>query len=150
VAWGLGAALCLCGYFILSEENGSQSPIPPLLLTTAGTGIGAVVIIAAGVAGVVPLAGDLRQTTMAGHDVAWWVPAGLLVLVSAVVAYLTGIVAVRRLGSRVASFVALSEVIFAAVFAMVLLGQQPRLVQVVGGVLVLAGIAVVQRGGTAG
>jgi drug/metabolite transporter (DMT)-like permease len=147
VAWGLAAALCLCAYFILSEQNESQRPLPPLLLTTVGTGVGAVLIVAAGGLGLVPLAANLRETTMSGQGVAWWVPAGLLILVSAVVAYLTGIVAVRRLGTPVASFVALSEVIFAVVFAMVLLDQQPRFVQLVGGVLVLAGIAVVQRGG---
>ena len=56
----------------------------------------------------------------------WWVPLPLLILVAAVLAYLTGIVAVRRLGSAVASFVALTEVLFAVVFAAVLLGQQPE------------------------
>ena len=68
-----------------------------------------------------------------------------LILVSAVFAYLTGIAAVRRLGSSVASFVALTEVIFAVAFAFVLLGQRPSPVQLVGGALVLAGIALVQR-----
>ena len=38
VAWGLGAALCLCAYFLLSEDNGADAPVSPLLLTTAGTG----------------------------------------------------------------------------------------------------------------
>jgi len=147
VAWGLGAALCLCGYFILSEENGTATPIPPLLLTTAGTGVGAILILAIGGAGILPMAASMHQTTLAGHSVAWWLPLSALIMVSAVIAYLTGIVAVRRLGSSVASFVSLSEVIFAVIFAIVLLGQQPRLIQVVGGVLVLAGIAVVQRGG---
>ena len=66
-------------------------------------------------------------------------------MIGGVFAYLTGIVAVRRLGSSVASFVALSEVMFAVIFAFLLLGQQPSLIQLVGGVLVLAGIALVQR-----
>jgi drug/metabolite transporter (DMT)-like permease len=74
------------------------------------------------------------------------VPAVVLITVSAVFAYLTGIIAVRRLGTSVASFVSLSEVLFAVVFAAVLLGQEPTTTQLVGGVLVLAGIAVVQRG----
>jgi drug/metabolite transporter (DMT)-like permease len=68
-----------------------------------------------------------------------------LILVSGVFSYLTGIVAVRRLGSSIASFVALTEVIFAVVFAFVLLGQRPGIIQLVGGALVLTGIAVVQR-----
>ena len=29
VAWGLGAALCLCAYFLLSEDNGADAPDPP-------------------------------------------------------------------------------------------------------------------------
>ena len=68
----------------------------------------------------------------------------MLVTVSAVFAYLTGIVAVRRLGSSVASFVSLSEVIFAVTFAAVLLAQRPTAGQLLGGGLVLGGIAVVQ------
>ena len=68
-----------------------------------------------------------------------------MITVSAVFAYITGIVAVRRLGSSVASFVSLSEVIFAVVFAAVLLAQHPSAVQLVGGALVLVGIGVVQR-----
>jgi drug/metabolite transporter (DMT)-like permease len=64
---------------------------------------------------------------------------------SAVLAYPTGIVAVRRLGSSLASFVSLTEVIFAVVFAFVLLGQQPGPMQLVGGALILTGIALVKR-----
>ena len=37
--WGLGAAVCLAAYFILAEENDRPS-VHPLLLTTAGTGVG--------------------------------------------------------------------------------------------------------------
>jgi drug/metabolite transporter (DMT)-like permease len=66
-------------------------------------------------------------------------------LVSAVLAYPSGIVAVRRLGSSLASFVSLTEVIFAVVFAFVLLGQRPVPIQLLGGALILAGIALVQR-----
>jgi drug/metabolite transporter (DMT)-like permease len=69
----------------------------------------------------------------------------LLILVSAVLAYPCGIVAVRRLGSSLASFVSLTEVIFAVIFAFVLLGQRPGPIQLLGGALILAGIALVQR-----
>ncbi|MCW2810088.1 MAG: Threonine/homoserine efflux transporter RhtA [Friedmanniella sp.] len=144
VLWGLGAAVCLSGYFILSEEGGGV-PLSPLLLTTVGTGVGAAVIAAAGLVGILPFAASTGLTTLAGTTLPWWVPLALLVLVAAVLAYLTGIVAVRRLGSSVASFVSLSEVIFAVVFAVILLGQRPSLTQLLGGLLVLAGIAVVQR-----
>ena len=143
VAWGLGAALCLCGYFILSESGGADTP-PPLLLTTVGTGVGAGVLLLAAALGLVGLDATTAPTAIAGQTWPWWVPVATLVLVAAVLAYLTGIAAVRRLGSSVASFVALAEVVFAVAFAAVLVGQQPSPIQLVGGILILVGIAVVQ------
>jgi drug/metabolite transporter (DMT)-like permease len=145
VGWGLGAALCLSAYFLLSEDNGTDETIHPLLLTTAGTGIGAVILLAAAAAGILPLAAHAGVATLADRSVGWWLPALLLILISAVLAYPTGIVAVRRLGSSLASFVSLTEVIFAVAFAFVLLGQRPGLMQLIGGVLILTGIALVQR-----
>jgi drug/metabolite transporter (DMT)-like permease len=145
VAWGLAAAVCLSAYFLLSEENGTDAPIHPLLLTTAGTGIGAGVLLAASAAGILPLAAAPGAAILAGQAVGWWLPVLLLILVCAVFAYLSGIVAVRRLGSSLASFVSLTEVIFAVIFAFVLLGQRPGLMQLLGGVLILAGIGLVQR-----
>jgi drug/metabolite transporter (DMT)-like permease len=145
VAWGLGAALCLCAYFLLSEDNGADAPVSPLLLTTAGTGVGAALLLAAGAAGILPLTANGGVTILADQAVGWWLPAALLILMSAVLAYPTGIVAVRRLGSSLASFVSLTEVIFAVVFAFVLLGQRPGPMQLVGGALILTGIALVRR-----
>jgi drug/metabolite transporter (DMT)-like permease len=145
VLWGLGAAVCLCAYFVLSESSGRSGAVPPLLLTTVGTGVGGAVILAAAAVGLLPLAARTGDTVLAGTQVGWWLPVLLLVGVTAVLAYLTGIVAVRRLGSSVASFVSLAEVLFAVLFAVVLLSQQPSGGQLVGGALVLAGIAVVQR-----
>ena len=145
VAWGLGAALCLCAYFLLSEDNGADAPVSPLLLTTAGTGVGAALLLTAGAAGILPLTVHTGVTILADQAVGWWLPVTLLILMSAVLAYPTGIVAVRRLGSSLASFVSLTEVIFAVVFAFVLLGQQPGPMQLVGGALILTGIALVKR-----
>ena len=70
----------------------------------------------------------------------------LLGVVTAAVAYVTGIAAGRRLGSRLASFVALLEVVFGCVFAWLLLGELPRPIQLVGGVLILAGVVAVKLG----
>ena len=149
VAYGLGAMLCLAAYFVLADPRPGGQTVPPLLLTTAGTGVGAVLLLLVGATGLLPLAVSTGATTLAGSSVPWWVPMSLLILVSAVLAYLTGVVAVRRLGSAIASFVALTEVLFAVVFAAVLLGQVPSTGQVLGGLLVLAGIVVVQGGSAA-
>ncbi len=146
VAYGLGAMLCLAGYFVLAEGQPSGRTIPPLLLTTAGTGVGAVALLAVGALGVLPMSVGFGTTVLGGATLPWWVPMALLILVAAVLAYLTGIVAVRRLGGAAASFVALTEVLFAVVFAALLLGQLPSGTQVLGGLLVLGGIVVVQGG----
>ncbi len=145
VLFGLGAAICLSVYFVLSDDSGSQPSISPLVMTTVGTGVGASVLLVAGTVGVVPIAFSFRDTRLAGVQVSWLVPILALILVAAAFAYLTGIVAVRRLGTRVSSFVALSEVLFAVAFAGILLSEQITPWQAVGGGLVLTGIAAVQR-----
>lgn len=150
VLWGLGAAACLCVYFVLSDHSDSNEAVSPLLMTTVGTAVGALVLTAAGVTGLVRMTYVFAPTHLAGGPVAWWLPLLLLILITAALAYVTGIVAVRRLGTAIASFVALSEVLFAVLFAAVLLGQRPTLLQAGGGLLVLAGIAVVQRSSARG
>ena len=99
----------------------------PLLMTTVGTGVGAGVLLLAGGIGLVPFAVASGAGRAGRGQWPWWLPILLIVLVSAVFAYLSGITAVRRLGSSLASFVALTEVIFAVVFALILLGQRPSL-----------------------
>jgi drug/metabolite transporter (DMT)-like permease len=102
-------------------------------------------MLMASAAGILQLTAHDGVTILADRTVGWWLPVLLLILISAVLAYPIGIVAVRRLGSSLASFVSLTEVIFAVVFAFVLLGQRPGPMQLVGGALILAGIALVQR-----
>ena len=148
VLWGLGAAIGLSAYFILSDDA-SDDPVHPLVLTTAGTGVGALLVVTVGLTGFLPFTAAAGTATLAGAPVPWWLPLLLLITVAAVFAYLTGIIGVRLLGGSVASFVSLSEVIFAVAFAAVLLAQRPSGVQLFGGLLVRAGIAVVQRGSAA-
>lgn len=145
VLWGLGAALCLCAYFILSDDADPSVMTSPLLMTTFGTGVGALVLVGAGTAGLVPFAATMDATTLAGQSLPWWVPVLLIIVVAATFAYPSGITAVRKLGSSVASFVALTEVLFAVVFAIILVGQRPSPGQIAGGALVLGGIAIIQR-----
>ena len=67
-----------------------------------------------------------------------------MVLVSTSAAYLLGIAGGSRLGSRVASFVGLVEVLFAVLAAWVLLGDLPAPIQFAGGALILAGVVLVK------
>jgi drug/metabolite transporter (DMT)-like permease len=72
------------------------------------------------------------------------VPVLGISLVAAVVAYVAGILGARLLGAKVASFVGLTEVLFAALFAWWFLGQLPGAMQLAGGVLIIAGVALVR------
>ena len=114
-------------------------------MTTAGTLAGAAVLALAGISQILPMRTATSAAHLAGATVPWVVPAAGLVLITAVVAYVTGIMGIRRLGSSVASFVGLTEVLFAVLFAIILVGQVLTWTQTIGGLLVIAGIAVVQR-----
>ena len=78
------------------------------------------------------------------HQVSWVVPVVGLSLVAAVLAYVTGIGAARRLGAKLASFIGMAEVLFAIAFAWLLLGQLPSAMQFLGGAFILAGVALVR------
>jgi drug/metabolite transporter (DMT)-like permease len=66
------------------------------------------------------------------------------VLLATVVAYVSGIVAARALGSKVASFVSLTEVLFAVIWAWLLLGELPGPIQLLGGLLIVGGVVLVR------
>lgn len=144
VLWALGAMLGAATYFVISadEENG----LPGITLAAGGLVVGAVALLLAGWLGLVPLAASTGSASYARGEVPWWVSVLTLGLLTAALAYVTGIEAGRRLGSRLASFVALFEVLAAVVFAWLLLDEMPRAVQLLGGALVLAGVVVVKLG----
>lgn len=144
VAWALAAMVGAATYFVISadEDNG----LPPMVLAAAGLVVGGAVLGVLGVAGLLPMRASSASVTYAGTSVGWWVPLLLLGVVTAAVAYTSGIAAGRRLGSRLASFVALLEVVAGVVFAWLLLDELPRPVQLAGGLLVLAGVVAVKMG----
>lgn len=142
VLWGLGAAVGLAVYFVLSA--GTDDALPPLVTAWGGLTIGGVALLVAGGIGILPLAAPPGDVTLLDTQVSWLVPVLGLSLVAAVVAYVAGILAARVLGAKVASFVGLTEVLFAVAFAWLLLGQVLTAVQLVGGLLMVAGIALVR------
>ena len=143
VAWALGAAIGLSVFFALSSRE--RSGLPALVMATGGTLVGALAIAVVGVAGLVEVRMTTDRTLLAGAEVAWWIPTLWLVLVATVAAYLTGIGAITRLGTRVASFVGLIEVLAAVLIAWLVLSELPGTPQLLGGILILAGIVLVQR-----
>jgi drug/metabolite transporter (DMT)-like permease len=143
VMWGLLAAVGLAIYFLLGAAT-DEEPLPPIVMAWAGMCAGAVTLAALGLIGVLPVTATTASVDFLGHRVSWVVPVLGLSLVAAVISYVAGIGAARRLGAKLASFVGLAEVLFAILFAWVLLGQLPSAVQFLGGALILAGVTLVR------
>ncbi|NYF16215.1 drug/metabolite transporter (DMT)-like permease [Microbacterium sp. AK009] len=142
VLFALGAAVCVCAYFVIAERAGDD--LPPLALAAAGLLFGSLVMAALCVTRVLPFQAVAVTVTLAGADVMWWVPVLWVAAVATTVGYGLGVMAVPRIGSRVGSFVGLSEVLFALAFAWLFLSEVPAAVQFVGGALILVGVILVR------
>lgn len=143
VAWGLLAATGLAAYFVIS---GQPMTLPSITFVACGLGVGTVTILIAGVVGLMPLRANTDPVEFVGLDLPWWAPLIALALVAAAASYALGFVGVQYLGSTVAGFVGLTEILFAIAWAWLLLGELPGIVQLLGGLVMLAGVATVQRG----
>ncbi|WP_243787823.1 DMT family transporter [Saccharopolyspora gloriosae] len=138
----LAAAGCQAGYFLLSDSSGD---VDPRALASYGLLVGAAIVT------VIARPWQLDWTLLAepvplgGAAFPALLVVGWVVLVSTVLAYLTGIVAVRRLSPPVAGAVAFLEPVVATVLAWLLLGEHVGPWQFAGGALVLAGAFVAQR-----
>lgn len=143
VAWGLLAALGLASYFLLSGSS-HETALPPLVLAGGGLVVGAVAFAVLGLVGLLPMTFRTSPVELAGASLPWWVAVLELGAIAAATAYVAGIVAARVLGAKLASFVGLSEVMFAVLFAWVLLGELPRPIQLLGGAFILAGVIIVR------
>ena len=124
VLWGLGAAVGLAAFYLISARTddalasgrdgrcrhghrlGGAARVRPHRRASAGRG------------GV--------HSATGGLDNPWWVPVLGLSIIAAAAAYAVGIIAARLLGATLASFVGLSEVLFAVLFAWLLLNELPQ------------------------
>jgi drug/metabolite transporter (DMT)-like permease len=138
----LAAAVCVCAYFVISERTGDD--LPPLALAASGLVTGAAVMGVLCLVGIMPFEAPPVTVVLAGAAVPWWVPMLWVAAVATTLGYALGVMAVPRIGSRVASFVGLSEVLFALGFAWVLLAEVPAPIQFVGGALILVGVILVR------
>lgn len=144
VLWGFGASIGLAVYYVIAART--EDGLPPLAVVTVGMVFGTAALGLAALAGILPLAFSFSDVKLAGITMSWLLPALWLGVVAAAVAYVSGVEASRRLGSTVSSFFGLTEVLFAVLFAWLLLGQVPGGAQLAGGGLVLIGVVLVRLG----
>ena len=115
-----------------------------MVIAWGGLVVGAATLGAAAAVGALDWSSPRNDVVLAGSSMSWLVPVLALSLVAGALAYVTGINGVRLLGAKVASFVGLTEVMFAVVFAWLLVDESLSALQLLGGVLVLSGIALVR------
>ena len=144
IGWALGAMVGATVYFIISADT--SNPLPPISLAAAGLAIAAVALGIAAAIGFLPMGFGTGDVQFQSFAIPAWLAVALLGVVTAAIAYVAGIAATRRLGARLGSFVALTEVLAATIFAWVLLGQAPAPIQIAGAALMLAGVIVVKLG----
>ncbi|MET7294576.1 EamA family transporter [Streptomyces griseoloalbus] len=141
----LGAACCQVGYFVLSDQGSDGDEAPdPLGVIAYGLLIGAAVLTVVARPWSMDWSVLTGSAEMDGTPVAAVVLLAWIVLVATVVAYVTGVVSVRRLSPQVAGVVACLEAVIATVLAWVLLGEHLSAPQIVGGAVVLTGAFIAQ------
>ena len=144
VLWALGAMVGCSVYFLLSADDGRG--LPPLTLAAGGLVVGAALLGLLSAAGRLPMAVAEVPAADNGGEIESWIPLVLLGLVTAAMAYTLGIAAIRRLGSRLASFVGLTEVLAALGWAWLLLAELPTSLQLLGALLIVLGVIAVKLG----
>ncbi len=136
------AMIGVCVYYAVGESAAAQ--LPPIALIAAGFVVGAVALAVAGATGLLPMAFVFGEVDFLGGTAPWFVPLIAVGVVSTAFAYVAGLGAIGRLGSRLAAFLGLSEVVFAAIAGWILLGETLTWLQILGGVSILAGIVCVK------
>ncbi|MDL4776643.1 EamA family transporter [Actinomadura xylanilytica] len=143
LAAGIAAAACQAAYFILVDRLTGR--IDPLVMTAAGSVVAAAVLTALCAPWTVPWAVLAGTVPIAGHTAPAWLPAAWIVLVSTVLAYVTGVAGVQRLSAQVAGAICYTEAVAATLIAWAVLGERLAPVQLAGGVIVLTGAFIAQR-----
>ncbi|MCU1579816.1 MAG: EamA/RhaT family transporter [Rhodoglobus sp.] len=136
------AAIGCAGYYVIAARP--SDGLPSVAFAAFGLVGGSAMLAIVGLTGLVPFTANFGEIAFLGTNQPWWLPLSVVALVGTAFAYVASIAASSMLGSRLMSFVGLLEVVFASMFAWVLLGEALTITQLVGGVLILAGIAFVR------
>ncbi|HEY0000273.1 MAG TPA: DMT family transporter [Actinoplanes sp.] len=142
LAIAFGAAIGCAAYFLIAARP--THGLPPVALAGSGLLLAGVILTLAGLTGLLPFTATFGDLTLFGAQVPWWTPLLIVAVIGTAVAYASGITASNILGSRLASFVGLLEVISASLLAWLLLDERLTPLQFVGGALILGGIAAVR------
>jgi drug/metabolite transporter (DMT)-like permease len=139
---GLVASACCAGYFLMSDSFGDDVDALGLI----GWGMAGAAVILAPMARPwdIPWQVFAGSATVGGHTLPVAGAAAWLVLAATVTAYITGVIAVRRLSAAIGATVASLEVLAGAVIAWVLVGEHLGGAQIVGGAILLGGALLAQ------
>lgn len=132
-----------CAIYYVVAARPAQG-LPPVALASFGLLLGGIALGGVGLTGLLPLEVTTGLVVMAGAEVPFWIPLLLVAVIATGFAYAASITMSGMLGSRLASFVGLLEVVAAAVYAWLLLGEALTVWQIVGGGLILVGIGFVR------
>ncbi|BBZ66021.1 membrane protein [Mycolicibacterium insubricum] len=150
IAWGLAAAVCAACYFMMGDISETTAddgtPLRPLTLATGGLWVGAAAVLALGGSGLMPLRFTGNDVVLAGATMSPLVSVLTLALVACAAAYALGIIGIALLKPGFASLLGLTEVLFAVAWAWLLVGETISWVQGIGGLVVLAGLALARSG----
>lgn len=136
-------AMVGCAGFYLIAARPSDG-LPPVVLASGGLLLGGLALGVVGATGLLPVTVSFADVPLFGTPTAWWVPLLVVGVVATAIAYATSITATELLGSRLASFTGLLEVVAATFYAWLLLGEALSPLQLLGGALILGGIALVR------
>lgn len=142
VFFGVLAMIGCAIYFVLAATP--SDGMHPIAFASFGLVLGGGALLALGLIGVVPFTATFDDVAFLGSPAPWWVPLVVVAVVATAIAYAASIASSEMLGSRLASFVGLLEVVAGAFYAWLLLGEALTVMQLLGGVLILAGIALVR------
>jgi len=146
IAWGLGAAFCLACYFVAADHMTTR--MPPVTLTCFGLLVATATMGLLALVGLLPIEVGDDSVRLAERSVPSTVPLLLIAFFSTAFVFVAAFIVVEVLGARLASFFSLLDPIAAFLLAWALLGETPVPRQILGGVLILSGVALIRKDGS--
>ncbi|MHA6668846.1 EamA family transporter [Homoserinimonas sp. A447] len=142
LAFAAAATVGCAVYFVAAARV--DDDLHPVAVASVSLVLGGIAIGLVGLTGLMPFTATFGTVQLFGGSTAWWIPMLIVAVLATGIAYATSIKASQLLGSRLASFAGLLEVVAATFYAWLLLGEQMTVLQLIGGLLILIGIGFVR------